>query len=105
MQLPRYFLLLLLFCITGSTYAQPNWKYNGYFNFGCNINLTYGKSQQFPGIKLYAAFIANGVYKKNFLVNYGPSLSVYTNTLGSNLNPLKSDIQIDLTNSFSLGAA
>ena len=52
---------------------------------------------------MYAAFIANGVYKKNFTINYGPSLSIYTKTLGANLNPLRGDIEIDFTNSFSIG--
>jgi hypothetical protein len=105
MQSLKYFLLLALGIIIKPSFAQPNWKYNGYFNFGCNINFIYAKEQKFPGIKLYAAFIANGVYKKNFTVNYGPSLSVYSNTLGSSLNPLRTDIQFDLVNSFSVGAA
>jgi hypothetical protein len=105
MQLLKYFLFLMVLGFAKSACSQSNWKYNGYFNFGCNINFIYSKSQQFPGIKLYAAFIANGVYKKNLTVNYGPSLSLYSNALGSNLNPLKTDIQIDLTNSFSIGGA
>lgn len=105
MKLSKYsFLILILFLILSyNTFSQPNWKYNGYFNFGCSINLTYGKAQQFPGIKLYSAFIANGVYKRNLTINYGPSISIYTNSLGSNLNPLIGDIQIDFTNTFSIG--
>ncbi len=101
----RGFLLLIAlnsFCHSGL--AQSDWQYNGYFNFGCNLNFTYGKGQRFPGVKAYAAFIANGVFKRNFSINYGPSISIYTNTLGSNLNPLRTDIQIDFINSFSLGA-
>jgi hypothetical protein len=105
MQLVKYLLFLPLLSISKPTCAQPNWKYNGYFNFGCNINFIYGPSQRFPGIGFYAAFIANGVYKKNFTVNYGPSISIYSNTLGSNLNPLRTDIQIDLINSFTFGFA
>ncbi len=105
MQSAKYFLFLLLLCIIKPAYSQQNWNYKGYFNFGCNINFTYGQSQRFPGIRFYAAFIASGVYKENFMVNYGPSFSLYSNTLGSNLNPLKTDIQIDLVNSFSFGAA
>ncbi len=89
----------------GHSLSQSGWKYNGYFSFGCNLNFTHGPSQQFPGLRLYASFIANGVYKNNFTVNYGPSVSVYTKTLGANLNPLTGDIQIDFTNSFSIGSA
>src|SRR4026207_1249137 len=101
----RYF-FMAAFCMIGkSAIAQPNWNYKGYFNFGCNLNFTYGPSQRFPGLRLYAAFIANGIYKKNFTVNYGPSISVYTKTLGANLNPLTGDIQVDFTNSLSIGGA
>jgi len=102
----KKFQCVLLFVLCGfaaPVLSQPNWTYNGYFNFGCNLTFTYGKSQQFPGLRLYASFIANGIYKKNLTVNYGPSLSVYTKGLGANLNPLIGDIQIDFTNSFSIG--
>ena len=87
------------------THAQPNWNYKGYFNFGCDLNFTYGKAQRFPGIRFFAAFIANGVYKNNFTVNYGPSISIYNKTLGANLNPLINDIQVDFINTFSIGYA
>jgi hypothetical protein len=100
-----YFSLILFFYPGKATIAQPNWSYHGYFNFGCNLNFTYTKSQQFPGLRLYVAFIANGIYKNNFTVNYGPSLSVYTKSIGANLNPLTGDIQVDFTNSFSIGSA
>ncbi len=103
--LQRYVLIVLFFNLSETAFSQAGWQYNGYFNFGCNLNLTYGKSQQFPGVRLYAAFIANGVYKKNFTVNYSPSLAVYTKSLGANLNPLIGDIQIDFTNTFSAGGA
>lgn len=101
----RYFFIAATFITSTSAFSQSNWDYNGYFSFGCNFNFTYGPSQQFPGVRLCAAFIANGVYKKNFTVNYGPSISVYTKSLGANLNPLTGDIQIDFTNSFSIGGA
>ncbi|MEP6927628.1 MAG: hypothetical protein ABI834_08330, partial [Ginsengibacter sp.] len=96
-------LVFLFFSVVAPAVAQPNWKYNGYFNFGCNINFIYGKSQRFPGIRVYSAFIISGVYRKNFTINYGPSLSIYTNSLGSNLNPLLTDVQVDFINSFSFG--
>lgn len=101
----QYF-FITVFCMFGKPVcSQNNWSYNGYFNFGCNIFFTYGKAQTFPGLRLYAAFIANGIYKNNFTVNYGPSVALYTKTLGSNLNPLTGDIQIDFINSFSVGSA
>ncbi len=103
MKLQKFFLQLFFLIVSGNAYSQPNWRYNGYFNFGCNLTFNYGKAQQFPGLNLYAAFIANGVYKKNLTVNFAPSISIYTNSLGSNLNPLMNDIQIDFTNTFSLG--
>jgi hypothetical protein len=90
--LNRYILITAFLFSQINVSSQPNWNYNGYFNFGCNLNFTYGKSQTFPGLRLYAAFIANGVYKNNFSVNYGPSISVYTKSLGANLNPLTGDI-------------
>ncbi len=92
----------LLFISTFS-FAQRGWRYHGNFNFGCNITYVMGKGQNFPGIRLYTGFIANAVYKQHFILNYGPSLSVYTKTLGANLNPLVNDIQIDLINSVSIG--
>jgi len=101
----RYFFIIVFFTFSKFASSQSAWNYEGYFNFGCNITFIYGKSQTFPGLRLYAAFIANGIYKNNFTVNYGPSISLYTKALGSNLNPLTSDVQIDFTNSFSVGSA
>lgn len=101
----KLYFFIATFLGTGKpAFSQPNWNYKGYFNFGCNLNFIYGPSQRFPGIRLYAAFIANGNYKGNFSVNYGPSISFYTKTLGANLNPLTGDIQVDFTNSISIGA-
>jgi hypothetical protein len=101
----RYFFIVIFFMFGRSAFSQQNWNYRGYFNFGCNLTFIYGKSQTFPGLRLYAAFIANGIYKNNFTVNYGPSVAVYTKALGSNLNPLTGDLQIDFTNTLSVGSA
>jgi len=84
-------------------YGQNNWVYKGNFNFGCNVMLNYRKDQQFPGLKVFAAFYANASYKKHFVLSYGPSISIYTKSLGANLNPLIGDIQMDLGQSFSIG--
>ncbi len=89
--------------ITESSIAQSRWIYSGYFNTGLSLNLNYGPSQKFPGLRIYAGFMANGVYNNHFSVNYGPSLSIYTKSLGANLNPLIGDIQVDLVNSFNIG--
>lgn len=101
----RYFFAFLLFIFFKTAKCQPGWSYRGYLNFGCSVNFNYGKSQHFPGIRVFGAFIANALYKNNFIVNYGPSISVYNKSLGANLNPLINDVQIDFTNSFSLGYA
>jgi hypothetical protein len=89
--------------ITMQASAQKGWVYNGHFNFGCNLNFIYGKGQKFPGGRLFAGFAANAVYDNRLILNYGPSLSIYTKTLGAHLSPLVNDIQLDFINSFSLG--
>ena len=100
----RILLLLLLLCKAIAGFCQQGWVYNGNFNFGCNYTLNYSRgSTAFPGLKIFCGFCANGVYKGHFILNYGPSLSFYTKSIGANLNPLVSDLQIDLVNSFSFG--
>jgi len=83
--------------------AQSHWKYYTQLNVGGHFNLTYGKGQKFPGLKIFSGFSIVGVYRNHLIVGYGPSLSIYTKTIGANLNPLVSDIQIDFTNSISFG--
>jgi hypothetical protein len=89
--------------ISQHTIAQSNWRYTGYANAGLSLNLNYGPAQKFPGLRLYAAFMVTGVYRNHFTVNYGPSVSIYTKTLGANLNPLMGDMQIDFVNSINVG--
>ena len=96
-------LSIILLSISSLVYGQADWKYNGNFNFGADIHFVRGKGQSFPGIRFYAGFVANGVYKDHFIVNYGPSISIYSKMLGANLNPLVDDIQFDFINSVSLG--
>jgi hypothetical protein len=88
---------LFLLCV-----AQKNWNYTGQTNFGCNLFLTRGPSQKFPGIRFFGAFNATARHG-DFLVCYGPSISIYTKTIGANLNPLVGDWQIDFTNTFTAG--
>jgi hypothetical protein len=90
-------------CCVSPTVAQTKWVYTGYFNTGLTLNMNYGPSQKFPGLRVYAAFTASGVYNNHFTVNYGPSVSIYTKSLGANLNPLIGDIQIDFINSINFG--
>ncbi|MCW3122662.1 MAG: hypothetical protein JWQ38_2154 [Flavipsychrobacter sp.] len=99
----RTLLLVLFVAVSSVACGQNGWKYNGNFNFGANITYVNGKGQHFPGIRFYAGFIANAVYKDHFILNYGPSISIYTKSLGANMNPLVNDIQVDFINSVSLG--
>jgi hypothetical protein len=102
----RLKLLLILLLIQGNlAFCQDGWVYKGTFNFGCNLILNYSRgSTAFPGLKVFAGLGINGVYQNHFMLNYGPSLSIYTKTIGANLNPLANDVQIDFVNSLSFGA-
>lgn len=101
---PYYFLILMLFTPV-LLQAQDKWQYSGTYNMGVSLNLTYGPGQKFPGVKVYGGLSLHGIYNKHVVVNYGPSISIYTKTIGANLNPLEGDMQIDFTNSFSAGYA
>lgn len=85
------------------TIGQSKWVYTSQFNAGCHLNITYGKGQKFPGLRVFSGFSITGVNRNHLIVHYGPSLSIYTKTIGANLNPLVGDIQIDLTNTISAG--
>lgn len=95
--------LLFLSCILAS--AQDNWTYHAQFNIGGHVNLTYGKGQKFPGTKLYGCFSVMGIHREHVVVNYAPSIAIYSKTIGANLNTLVHDIQIDFTNAVSFGYA
>ncbi|MBX3257001.1 MAG: hypothetical protein KF862_22885 [Chitinophagaceae bacterium] len=82
--------------------AQEKWRYSGQVNFGCNLFFVRGKAQNFPGFRIFGAFTA-AANRGDFILSYGPAVSIYTKTIGANLNPLVGDWQIDFTNSFSLG--
>ena len=79
-----------------------DWKYQGQVNFGCNLYLTRGPAQKFPGARFFGAFSAAARHG-DFIATYSPSISIYTKTIGANLNPLVGDWQIDFTNSFMFG--
>ncbi len=106
MQMRQYKKLLLVYCLTfisSFCKAQSNWKYQGQVNFGCNLYLTRGPAQKFPGVRFFGAFNAAARHG-DLLISYSPSVSLYTKTIGANLNPLVGDWQIDFTNSFIVGA-
>jgi hypothetical protein len=75
--------------------------------FGLGFNL-YGAvpfkiNQRFPGVKVFGSFILVGDVKKMLRTNYGMTLSIYTKTLGNDLNPLHGDVQIDFVNTLVVG--
>lgn len=97
--------IVLLLQLPYYTAAQEDadWSYNNNVNFGCNLYLYINKGQKFPGWKAFAGLSLAAVNKHYFIINYGPTLSLYSKSLGANLNPLTEDIQIDFAHSFSLG--
>ena len=101
-----YSLCLLLAVIpAGRIYAQDDadWRYNCHLSFGANLYFYTGQGQKFPGWKAFAGASFSAVNKHHFLLNYGPSLALYSKSLGANLNPLTSDVQLDFANSFTAG--
>ncbi len=100
----RLVFLLFAFCSTipFTLSGQSKYVYTGQFNFGCNIFLNYSKAQKFPGLRVFTAFGA-AVTRGDLFINYGPSLSVYTKSIGANLNPLVGDWQIDFGHSITAG--
>lgn len=103
----RYCLLIGMFVyimvfIPPPSVAQQSWRYRGQVNFGCNVLLAFAQKQTLPGLRVFAGFSASA-YHGDLLLSYGPSVSVYTKTIGANLNPLVGDWQVDFTNTFSGG--
>lgn len=77
------------------------------FGINCNLNnffLFKKNKQKFPGFRLFGTAIFSGEINSHFSVNYGTTLLLYNKSLGNNLNPLVSDIQIDFINSLCIGA-
>ncbi|MGB0178065.1 MAG: hypothetical protein ACPF9D_12925 [Owenweeksia sp.] len=71
--------------------------------WGLEIDMYRAKGRQFAAVRSYLGAIMNQRFSNGFIVNYGPVLSIYNNTLGSLSTPLKFDLQADLVNSFSIG--
>ena len=101
----RYIHCLLLFAclITGDVLSQEAWRIGIHAGGGANLMLHRSRSQRFPGVRLFGAVSVTGIWKQHLLLHYGPSLSMYTRTIGSNLNPLSADLQVDFSHTFSVG--
>lgn len=97
------FFLLLTFPVLSHAQEESDWKYNSHFNFGFNVYFYTGQGQKFPGWKAFCGMSLSATNKHNFLLNYGPSLALFSKSLGASLNPLHSDVQIDFAHSLSLG--
>src|ERR1022692_570124 len=101
--LRRFIVIVAILLCPAYVFPQTDWAISGNFNFGLSYSFYKGKATHFSGLKIYIGFAANGIYQKHLVVNYGPSLSFYTRSIGANLNPLVQDIQIDFTNSAGAG--
>ena len=99
----RVWLFCMLLQVLGSLTLRAQWTSDIHANFGCNVFLHWSKAQKFPGLRVFGALSIVGTYRETFMVHYGPSISIYTKTIGANLNPLVNDIQLDFTHSFSAG--
>lgn len=97
-----FYLLACVFTFPFALPAQSKYVYTGQFNFGCNVFLHYSKAQKFPGLRVFTAFGAS-VARGDLFINYGPSLAIYTKSIGANLNPLVGDWQIDFGHSITGG--
>ena len=94
---------VLVLLVTSNVIGQSKWVTDVYGNVGCNIWLYRSKQQKFPGLRIYGSMSIMGTYDQHYMIHYGPSLSIYTKTVGASLNPLVGDYQIDFTNTFSIG--
>ncbi len=75
--------------------------------FGLGFNLyaamPFKVNQRFPGVKVFGSLMLVGDVARMWRTNYGATLTLYTRTLGNDLNPLKTDVQIDFINTLVLG--
>lgn len=94
-----------LLAITSALPAQKGWTQAWQLNAGCNLTFYYGKGQHFPGLKVFGGISINTVYKGHLMINYAGCLGLYVRSLGNNLNPLHTDLQLDFTNCFMGGFA
>lgn len=107
--LPRLFLLFTLsWALAPALFAQNNRPLRLELRFGMNANLNNfnpfnQRNQKFPGLRIFGTAILNGDIKPWWSSSYAATVCVYNKSLGNNLNPLISDIQIDFVNTLSMG--
>ena len=106
------FIPIFIFCILcGSPpneVTAQNTALNVELRFGLNLNLYNfnpftSKNQKFSGLKVFGTAIVAGQISPELRSNYAATIAIYNKSLGNNMNPLISDIQIDFINSLSLG--
>lgn len=103
----NFLFIISLNLISDKLHAQE-WQFRSNVNIGANIFLTnlfdkaVNKGYKFPGTRIYVG-MSTTAYKGGLMLNYGPSLSIYTKTIGSNLNRFINDFQVDLNNSVGIG--
>jgi len=106
--IPNLICVLILHLSALRTQGQSSWEFKTNVNVGANLFLTNifdkagSNGYKFPGTRIYVAMGASA-QKGRLMLNYGPSFSIYTKTIGSNLNKFVDDFQIDFTNSISIG--
>ena len=101
----RLFLLYVLCSVlmVSRLRGQGSWSTGIHAGIGANLLLHRSAAQRFPGLRVFGAVSITGTWKGHLLLHYGPALSVYTRTIGSNMNPLVADLQVDLSHTFSFG--
>lgn len=103
-QRKKFFAFLFALFFFSAGFSQNKWKYSSRADFGVQVDLFHAKGQHFPGLRFFGALSISSVWKNHLLTNYGVSVSAYHKMLGNNLNPMVRDIQIDLVNTFGIGA-
>jgi hypothetical protein len=96
-----YFLCACL--LAADAHGQESWRTGIHAGVGANLMLHRSRAQRFPGIRLFGAVSITGTWKHHLLLHYGPAVSLYTRTIGSNMNPLAADLQLDFSHTFSFG--
>ncbi|MBK7233317.1 MAG: hypothetical protein IPH93_13905 [Saprospiraceae bacterium] len=98
-------------CKAQSSEPKPR-RFTYELRIGANVNLYRGLLNKSglgkqllsgnTGIKLFLSGLVN-IESKQWILAYGPTVSLYSRSLGNSQDPLDYDIQFDLVNSFSAG--
>lgn len=98
-------LLLVIFCAP----HMPAQRLSMELRFGINCNLynfnpfNNKRKQKFPGFRAFGTVLLTGHINRYLMTNYAATVAIYNKSLGNNLSPLVSDIQIDFINTASVG--